>query len=479
MLVIISDLHLTDGSSGETVHQGTLRVFRERLRNLAYAASWRADGKYRPIEEMNIVLLGDILDALRSSKWLEEGTGNPSSVRPWDDPRSEAFVQKVDAITKAILARNAIFFTMLRELQRTSLISIPLATENGRPTRVAQGAGSLPKSPVRVRIHYMVGNHDWFYHHPHPAYQGIREKIVEALGLENDPRQPFPHDPMEPFAAAIQQVFDEHRVFARHGDIYDPFNFEEHRDQASLGDAIVIDLLSNFAAEVKSKLGDSLPLECLAGFQELDNVRPLLMAPVWLGGLLRRTCPDRRVHRQVQEVWNDLAGRFLKIPFVRQHLTARRSWMHAQKLQWALRLSRGLLSPESGRIICWAGERVGSRKCSYYPYALREQAFRSRKARFIIYGHTHRHEMIPLDSSYLFSQLYLNSGTWRPVHELTRFQPNREAFIGYHTMTYLAFFKDDERNGRAFESWSGGLAKSVQRFQADAEPENNSRNEGL
>jgi hypothetical protein len=27
-------------------------------------------------------------------------------------------------------------------------------------------------------------------------------------------------------------------------------------------------------------------------------------------------------------------------------------------------------------------------------------------------------------------------------------------------MTYLAFFKDDERMGRAFESWSGALTKS-------------------
>jgi UDP-2,3-diacylglucosamine pyrophosphatase LpxH len=477
MLVIISDLHLTDGSSGETVHQGTLRVFRERLRSLAYAASWRADGKYRPIEEMNIVLLGDILDVLRSSKWLEGETGNASSIRPWDDPRSETFVQKVDAITQAILTRNEIFFTMLRELQHTSLASIPPATENGRPVRAGDGLKRGPRVPVRVRIHYLVGNHDWFYHLPHPAYQDIRRRVVEALGLENDPRQPFPHDPKEPFAPALRQVFEEHRVFARHGDIYDPFNFEEHRDQASLGDAIVIDLLSTFVAEVTSKLGDLLPLECLVGFQEMDNVRPLLMTPVWLGGLLRRACPNQRVHRQVQEIWDDLADRFLRIPFVRHYLTSRQSWTHAQKLKWALRFSRRLLSPESGRVICWASERIGSRKNSYYPYALGERAFQSRKARFIVYGHTHRHEMVPLDSSYFFSQLYLNSGTWRPVHELARFQPNREAFIGYHTMTYLAFFKGDERNGRTFECWTGGLAKSVQRYPADSGLRNGARNE--
>ena len=61
MLVIISDLHLTDGTSGETIRVGAFRAFRERLRDLVYDASWRADGKYKPLEELNLVLLGDIL----------------------------------------------------------------------------------------------------------------------------------------------------------------------------------------------------------------------------------------------------------------------------------------------------------------------------------------------------------------------------------------------------------------------------------
>ena len=65
MLVIISDLHLTDGSSGETIRAGAFRVFRESIRNMAYDASWRSDGTYKPIEEMHLVLLGDILDLIR------------------------------------------------------------------------------------------------------------------------------------------------------------------------------------------------------------------------------------------------------------------------------------------------------------------------------------------------------------------------------------------------------------------------------
>ncbi|HEX5481519.1 MAG TPA: hypothetical protein VFZ08_02715 [Terriglobia bacterium] len=465
MLVIISDIHLTDGSSGETVHQGTLRVFRERLRSLAYAASWRVDGRYRPIETLDIVLLGDVLDVLRSSRWIHGEEGSGSQVRPWDDPQSQPFIDKVSAITNGILRKNAIFFALLRELRETSIATIPPATADGRPVRTNSDSPHASRVPVRVRIHYMTGNHDWIYHLPHSPYHAVRRQITAALGLENDPNQPFPHDPAEESAAGIRQIFEEHRVFARHGDIYDPFNFEGSRDASSLGDAIVIDLVSSFAVQVKRQLGKSLPPECFSGLKEIDNVRPLVMVPVWVSSLLRRTCPEARLYRQVQEVWNDLASDFMKIPFVRQHFSSWGTFKNAEKLKWALRFSREILNPVSSRFICWAADRIGNRKSSYYPFALREEAFRTGKALFIAYGHTHHHEMVPLTSGWLppdfSSRLYFNSGTWRPLHEPARFKVSREDFVGFHTMTYLAFFKGDERNGRTFECWSGGLAKSI------------------
>ncbi|MGH9325425.1 MAG: hypothetical protein ACRD2B_01850 [Terriglobia bacterium] len=463
MLVIISDLHLTDGTSGETVHQGTFRVFRDRLRNLAYAASWRADGRYRPVEELNIVLLGDVLDVLRSSKWLQE-RGALSRVRPWDDPQSRLLPEKVRSITDGILKNNATFFTMMKELHRATLTSIPPATRAGRPLRVAGGRRRGSRVPVRVRIHYMVGNHDWFFHLPYAPYVEIRRSVVDALGLDNDPALPFPHDPNEPSGGAILEILNGHRVFARHGDVYDRFNFAGHRDVSSLGDAIVIDLVTSFATEVKSQLRGRLPQESLAGLREIDNVRPLLMVPVWVGGLLRRTCPDVRLQRQVHEVWCDLASRFLRESFVRQCVNEECRFLGRQKLRWGLAISGKLLNPESSRFMCWVGGKVRSRKCSYYPFALRETSFKNRCARFIVYGHTHQHELVPLDSCFavqgMVNQIYLNSGTWRPVHELARYDPSREVFASYRTMTYLAFFKDDERGGRTFECWSGSLSKS-------------------
>jgi hypothetical protein len=78
-----------------------------------------------------------------------------------------------------------------------------------------------------------------------------------------------------------------------------------------------------------------------------------------------------------------------------------------------------------------------------------------------VHGHTHRQTVVPLDVSMQhgrrFDQLYLNTGTWRCVHEQACHQPADHEFVGYAVMTYSAFFKPDERKGRRFETWSGSL----------------------
>jgi hypothetical protein len=73
-------------------------------------------------------------------------------------------------------------------------------------------------------------------------------------------------------------------------------------------------------------------------------------------------------------------------------------------------------------------------------------------AKFIVYGHTHHYEMVSIQpvqqGNTVTNQIYINSGTWRPVHELARFHPGQKQFVGYHAMTYLTFFKGDETKGK-------------------------------
>lgn len=450
MLVIISDLHLTDGTSGATISPGAFSIFAERLAELAESASCRADGQYRPLERIDLLLLGDVLDVIRSTRW------STAAARPWDDPRSPALIDEVGEITDRILEHNAEAVGVLRGLASEGGIRVPPADRRGRPVYDAE------RQPVRLRTHYMVGNHDWFYHVAGAGYDSIRRRVVERMGLANRHDAPFPHDPLE--SAELLETLRSHRVCARHGDVYDPFNFEGDRDASSLGDAIVIELLNRFGVEVQTQLGDDLPEATLAGLREIDNVRPLLLAPVWIDGLLERTCPFTALRKQVKQVWDRRAEEFLALPLVRN----RDSWSPVDLvdgLERALKFSQRLSVGWASSIVAWLASLRGPSDPSYYHHALKEQDFRNRRAAHIVYGHTHQVESVPLDASYqegsVLNQVYFNSGTWRRVHSQTRLALGEHEFIPCDVMTYLAFFRGDERKGRVYETWSGTLGISA------------------
>jgi UDP-2,3-diacylglucosamine pyrophosphatase LpxH len=454
MLVIVSDLHFTDGTSGETVRSGAFKLFRDALSDLAYGASWRANGKYRPIEDLHLLLLGDVLDVIRSTQWLQVA-GVASDVRPWNDPQSQPFIDKVGAITAAILQNNTDSLATLKNLSET--VTIPQATLEGKPADADWNPDGKGRQPVKVHIHYLVGNHDWFFHLPGGPYNQIRQTIVSAMGLATPPNEPFPHDPSE--SVPIQQLYHDHRVFARHGDIYDSFNYDGDRNRSSLGDAIVVELVDRFAMQVSEKV--PLPAACLAGLREIDNLRPTFAIPVWVDSLLQRTCPDTRLQMQAKEVWDGLVDHLLGLDFVHKQHSFFHLFDNVEQLEWALKFSKGVSKGNLSRLYAWITEKFATKDSSYYSQAAAEGAVKSRTARSVVYGHTHVYEMVPLDSLVInnafLDQVYFNSGTWRPYRQLSRIHPEQEQFVKFQLMTYLAFFKDDERGGRPFETWSGVL----------------------
>ena len=111
---------------------------------------------------------------------------------------------------------------------------------------------------------------------------------------------------------------------------------------------------------------------------------------------------------------------------------------------------------------------------NYYMYALREEAFRDTNIHYIVYGHTHRQAIVPLQTATAATGaqhvVYINSGTWRAVFDLAQNRPKDEEFFGYHVMTYLAFFTGTERKGKAFETWTGSLESPIAGTRAMASP---------
>ncbi|MEJ2708210.1 MAG: hypothetical protein P8074_11400 [Anaerolineales bacterium] len=466
MLVIVSDLHLTDGTTGLRIPVGAFRVFRERLESMAYDASKRDENTYKPIEAFDLVLLGDILDLLRSTRWNDENKGQAGYARPWSDHNSPAFVNKVEQIVEGIFQQNAKTFDILRSLADGTGISLPPATKTGGvDRRVSRDRRSASRLPVRVNIHYMNGNHDWIFHLPGANFDRIRRRVIDQMGLKNS-AGPFPHAADE--SPTIQSTFDQHAVFARHGDIYDPFNFvKEHgRDYSSLGDALVVELFNTFPRAIEEEFKEQLPHKFYDDLCEMGSIRPGTMTPVWIATLLERHQIDERQRAKIDELWKYQVDQFLKLDFLKEldkpFLDLVDSVEALLKILSTISLERlDKLAPVAERIIKLHAAIAGGGEFGFDKNASREEAYQSREARFIVYGHTHGFKLLPLRSTVLngslFDQMYLNSGTWHPLHELGVDDPRKRGFILHKTMSYLGFYRGDERKGRAFETWTGAL----------------------
>lgn len=468
MLVIISDIHLTDNAANKTIPAQAFRIFRERLRDMAYDASWRADGTYRPVEELDLVLLGDILDVIRSARWPSVEEDDPAYVRPWSDPASPQFQNKLGEIIRAILDSNEPALQVLRSLNSPQVMTLPPATADGRVARVSREPDAPERVPVRVRIHYVAGNHDWFVRLPGPAFDEIRRLIVERMGLAQPFDQPFPYQPED--SDLLAAVCQQHGVYLRHGDFYDVFNFHGDRQKSSIGDAIVIDLLNRFCAVVTHELGQELPEECLSGFQQIDHVRPLLLAPLWVDSLLRRTCVEPRLAEKVKKIWDQVAERFLEMSFVR-HCAEYLPPLTLDKLAIALKFSKGVSLHLLAQLFSWFSQNLPcANERPTAQDAVSERAFKTRKARAIVYGHTHQQELVPLNvyptAAGYVQQIYANTGTWRVLNQRVLLQRDPPDFMSHWVMTYVGIFKDDERGGRPFETWSGALALPAAEGQA-------------
>lgn len=448
MLIIASDIHLGDGTCASSISPQAFELFAERLREMAFHASFRSDGSYRPIEKIDLVLMGDILDPLHSTRWLD-----PGNLRPWSDPSEAPFAEKLTQITRAILAENNPSTDVLKSLASGAAVRLPPAAASG------PDLGSHEGISPRFNIHYMTGNHDWYYHLPGPGFDAIRREIIAALGLSNPPDN-FPWDLAE--YAALQEVFLVYQVYGRHGDKYDRFNFdrEKGRDASSIGDAFVVEVVNRYPLAVLQELGDGLPAAFMESLRQLTNVRPALAAPLWITSRINQSGGSEALMSKLKNIWDRVADEFLQVDFIRQADRAFRFDL-VDALELVVKLSKRTSFQTINDLVMWMREKMMEDGGSFTQHALGEAAFLDGSARYIAYGHTHHHEVVPLDITGRppaeESQFYLNSGTWHAYFDLAIHKPEAYKFVHYQSMTYLAYYQDDECGGRKFEAWTGAL----------------------
>jgi UDP-2,3-diacylglucosamine pyrophosphatase LpxH len=418
MLVFLSDVHMTDGSSGETIRPTAFRIFTENIRKLADTL------QPQPPEEMRLVLLGDVFDIIRSTKWL------PANERPWNDagPEQEAIVKK---ILDGILSNNKDSLAELRGLREWA-----------------------EKKKVPFDITYVIGNHDWLIN----RYPACRKMVAAALGIAGS--DPFPSQLFEP----------AYKVFARHGDVYDDFNYMGKRDASSIGDAIVIELLNKYPEQVIKSLSSLVATSSVtraeaeriaAQLRELDNIRPLLDAPSWVL-MVANKAENESVRRLIEQAWDACVDDFFEVPFIKEQ----------DKFLWPdivdfLQIALQLSSHTSKKTL----EKIADLKEKWFPedaaggydrHAFAEPKVRSGEASFVLYGHTHDYLMIPMDQTPLpdgsnQDKIYFNTGTWRKTWNKVKFDPANREFVGWHVLTYVAIFKPSENGPYNFEVWNAAL----------------------
>jgi hypothetical protein len=133
MCVVVSDLHFTDGTVG-------FQNLNERTWNSFYHTILQRCVTYH-INELVLVLDGDIVDMIRSGKWAEKG------IYPWERDRKECFSAVVNTIIKDIVEdKHRSFFDWLKELE----VNLRRDTRNWDRTAAFE----------KLKIVITVGNHD-------------------------------------------------------------------------------------------------------------------------------------------------------------------------------------------------------------------------------------------------------------------------------------------------------------------------------
>jgi len=144
MLVFLSDIHLTDGSSGETIKPTAFKIFSDNLQQLIESVK-----ATKPLKELKIVLLGDIFDIIRSTRWLGAG------VRPWSPAGSR---------------QKTVVLDILNDIQRRNQESLNYFNT----LRDYAARKNLP-----FEIRYVLGNHDWLIN----RYPETRDLVAGWLGM--------------------------------------------------------------------------------------------------------------------------------------------------------------------------------------------------------------------------------------------------------------------------------------------------------
>ena len=433
MLIVISDLHLMDGSAG--AHHVEPGVFRSTMHDLAGHA------REAQATEITLLFLGDVYDLVRTERWFD----HPLEQRPWGSSPSQ---QALRDIFEGVVANNAETFAIL---------SGSLVQEFG-----------FPVEPTRL---YIPGNHDTLVNED--PY--LRRRARETLGMPPGDEQ-FPRHYLDP----------EHGVFARHGHEFDKLNFEgseayeagelfvpeEDYLRLPIGDVMACEYASKIAPLVQSYLPEDHPNRARIAerLRDVVDVRPFTGMVRWVMWQSQQT--DQSTRDSVNRAMCEAAQSVHDTPFTKEWYKRhdRMGWDHADQFQAFLRLLRSFKPMNYNRILRAAETfAVFQGHSDRYAKAAAEDFRRldghpdGDQIYYLMYGHTHVANQVPIEvigeAPTERYRVYFNTGTWRPTHRMLL---GGDGFASWKEITYALVYRPGEvvSGGHimgypALEAWTG------------------------
>ncbi len=471
MLIVISDLHFVDGTAGE--HNLPAAAFES-----VFMSDVVALARHKGATEIKLLLLGDIPDLIRSQQWFDEDPAD----RPWGEnglsdvprpqPGSRVEQRCLDILGRfpsdgrresvpqdTILYKNWHTFSFFRNLPRT------LRRALGR---------DMP-----VELIYVVGNHDRLCN----LYPAVRDELRKIMGLTV-------HHGVANVVSAYEwwylyEFLDErYGVYARHGHQWDPWNFGGGNDltrrgylKVPVGDVISTEFAVNLPRTL-ALLRNKYPAitdAFITNLKDVDNVRPFNRIIEWFYYKMKQE-DSEQLRRALDETFDTVLHQFLEISLVQQWRSPQTYWdevMRSATHPWFRRVIDAVFACTNTedllQLLLPTVERAAYSQQALEQYATaayHEKSWRENNAvRFVLYGHTHRPALQPLDGEDGREVIYLNAGTWRGHIYRTLPLDKSADFVKLKQMTYICFYNADEDRGNkepgtvSFDVWTGHKLK--------------------
>jgi len=384
MLVIASDLHMTDRQLGDPVTDAELVSWLENVEK-----RWEA---VRNVEELHIIFLGDVVDLLRSTVWDEEdrlpwvglNLGFKNFEYTYQDSAAEAAAQ-------AICGRYGGFLKHLKALRE-------------------RGAS----------VTYVTGNHDFMLECSAKA----RAVVAREFGLNSADRFPTSLD------------LPEYDLWVEHGNRFDPYNLHlPARGAWAFGDAVVVFLVNRLPIKVSEELRVPMNHPTVRALSELDNVEPSWLLPHFIG----RTVEGTLANRIEREATRDAVKKGVKELLDLRYFDGdayRQLENHRKLVKWLVDWDLSKIATTIGQMFSSANNLKSE---AYMQH-------REHRRSHVVFGHTHNATVYPLASydAGRHQAFYLNTGTWRKTY-LRAHGGSRSApqFSSIRTASWVEFLRPD------------------------------------